>query len=74
MTITDRKGQMNVIYVGWQLQRGKAKLMLCMLNDHDREERPNECNICGMTITERKGQMNVIYVGWHLHIGKAKWK
>ena len=25
MTITERKGQMNVIYVGLSLQRGKAK-------------------------------------------------
>ena len=31
--------------------------------DHCREERANECNICGMTVTERKGQMDVIYVG-----------
>ena len=34
-----------------------------MWDDHCREERPNECNICGMTVTERKGQMNVMYVG-----------
>ena len=43
-----------------------------MWNGHGREEKPNECNICGMTITERKGQMNVIYVEWPWQRGKAK--
>ena len=34
-----------------------------MWDDNYREERPNECNICGMAMAERKSQMNVMYVG-----------
>ena len=37
-----------------------------MWDDNYREERPNECNICGMAMAERKSQMNIIYVGWPL--------
>ena len=44
-----------------------------MWDDHYREERPNDCNICGMSIAEGKGQINVIYVGWPLQRGNAKW-
>ena len=43
-----------------------------MWDDHYREERPNECYICGMTFTYRKGQMKVIYVEWPWQRGKAK--
>ena len=43
-----------------------------MWNGHGREEKPNECNVCGMIITERKGKMYAKYVEWPMSRGKAR--